>query len=107
MSYFEIENIENLSNWSGLGLWINQFLCGPYKKKIYSLPNDYQLIIALIQDIDQFIILQNNPHFKTRNYYIYQYHYHLPSSWFKLTLYSYAQTIYGLYENNQLIIYDY
>lgn len=106
MSHFEIENIENISNWSGLGLWINQLLCGPYKKTIYSLPKDYQLIIALIQDIDQFILLQNNPLFKTHNYYIYQYHYHLPSNWFKLTFYSYSQTIYGLYQNNQLIIYS-
>ena len=106
MSHFEIETIENISKWSGFFLWTNQLLCGPYQKTIYSLPKDYPLIITLIQDIDQFIVLQNNPEFKTHNYYIDQHHYHLPIQWFKLTFYNYSQTIYGLYQNNQLIIYS-
>ena len=106
MSVFEIQNIENISKLSSLGLWTNQLLCGPYQKTTYSLPKDYQLIIPLIQAIDQFILLQDNHEFKTKAYYIYRYHYHLPIQWFKLSFYSYSPIIYGLYQNNKLIIYS-
>lgn len=99
----DIYKIQPLSLWSKLFLWGHYLIPGnPYHHLTYSINQDYEKIIPLLQSINEYILI-NQPPFPTQSIYIYHYHYDLPQEWTRIYTH-YSPPIYLLYQGHQLYI---
>ena len=99
----DIYQIQPLSLWSKLFLWGIHLIPGnPYHHLTYSINQDPELILPILQSINEYI-LNHQPLLPTQSIYIYHYHYQLPREWIRVFTSS-LPPFYLLYQGHQLHI---